>query len=50
MTIRDLIQELVRCGELDTNVAVETPNGDYNIVRVDSQYCGENIVYLQIEV
>lgn len=49
MTIRDLIQELVRSGELDTRVVIETPNGEYNVTRVDSQYCGDNAVYLQID-
>lgn len=49
MTVRELIHELLGKGELDTRVVIETANGDYNIVAVDSQYIGDNTVYLCID-
>lgn len=49
MTIRELIHELLDKGELDTHVVIETDNGDYNITAVDSQYIGDNTVYLCID-
>ena len=49
MTIRELIHELLDKGELDTLVVIETANGDYNIAAVDSQYIGDNTVYLFID-
>ena len=49
MTIRELITKLIDAGELDTHVVIETPNGDYNIAAVDSQFNGENTVYLEID-
>ena len=48
MTIRELIHELLDKGELDTHV-IETNSGDYNIAAVDSQYVGDNTVYLCID-
>lgn len=49
MKIRELIHELLDKGELDSNVVIETDNGDYNIATVDSQYVGEDTVYLLID-
>lgn len=49
MTIRELIHELLDKGELDTHVVIETDSGDYNIAAVDSQYVGDNTVYLRID-
>lgn len=49
MTIRELIHELLDSGELDTHVVIETDSGDYNIAAVDSQYVGDNTVYLRID-
>lgn len=49
MTIRELIHELLDKGELDTHVVIETDSGDYNITAVDSQYVGDNTVYLCID-
>lgn len=49
MTVRELIHELLDKGELDTRIVIETANGDYNIAAVDSQYIGDNTVYLCID-
>lgn len=49
MTVRELIHELLDKSELDTHVVSETANGDYNIATVDSQYVGDNTVYLCID-
>lgn len=49
MTVRELIQELLDNGELDTHVVIETANGDYNIAAVDSQYIDDNTVYICID-
>lgn len=49
MTVRELIHELLNKGELDTRVVIEIANGDYNIATVDSQYVGDNTIYLCID-
>ena len=49
MTIRELVYKLLDSGELDTHVVIETDSGDYNIAAVDSQYVGDNTVYLCID-
>lgn len=49
MTVRELIHELLNKGELDSQVIIETANGDYNISKVKSFYVGEYTIVLNID-